>query len=45
MKQAGNNPFEVLGLLNQEGNVSCSKYGISGIGSLIGNSKTGNRIL
>ncbi|MDM7919955.1 MAG: FmdE family protein [Methanosarcina sp.] len=40
MKQAGNNPYEVLGLLNQEGNVSCSKYGISGIGSLIGNSKT-----
>ncbi len=39
MKQAGNNPYVVLGMLNPEGNVSCSKNGVSGIGGLVSKSK------
>jgi formylmethanofuran dehydrogenase subunit E-like metal-binding protein len=39
MKQAGTNPYVVLGLLNPEGDVSCSKNGVSGIGNLISKSK------
>jgi formylmethanofuran dehydrogenase subunit E-like metal-binding protein len=39
MKQAGTNPYIVLGLLNPKGDVSCSKNGVSGIGNLISKSK------
>jgi len=38
MKQAGNNPYVVLGLLNPEGNVRSSN-GIRGIGNLFSKSK------
>lgn len=39
MKQAGSNPYVVLGLLNPEGNVSSSKNGICGVGDLISKPK------